>query len=71
VVEGSLQTRDWEDRDGNKRYTTEIIAWRMQMLDRAGKTAETEYPEERFPAERPAEATAIAGPEEPEDNIPF
>ena len=70
-IEGSLQTRDWEDRDGNKRYTTEIIAWRMQMLDRAGKTAETEYPEKRFPTEEPVEATPMAGPEEPEDDIPF
>ena len=25
-VEGKLQTRDWEDKDGNKRYTTEVIA---------------------------------------------
>jgi single-strand DNA-binding protein len=60
-----LQTKDWEDRDGNKRYTTEIIAWRMQMLDRVGKTAEAEYPEERFPTEEPAEADV------PEDDIPF
>ena len=34
-VEGRLQTRDWEDRDGNKRYTTEIVAANMQMLGRA------------------------------------
>ena len=25
-VEGKLQTRDWEDKDGNKRYTTEVVA---------------------------------------------
>lgn len=31
-VEGSLQTREWTDRDGNKRYTTEIRAQRFQML---------------------------------------
>lgn len=31
-VEGRLQTRDWEDRDGNKRTTTEIVASTMQML---------------------------------------
>ncbi len=31
-VEGSLQTREWTDRDGNKRYTTEINAQRFQML---------------------------------------
>ena len=31
--EGSLQTRSWEDRDGNTRYTTEIKAREMMMLD--------------------------------------
>jgi single-strand DNA-binding protein len=31
-IEGSLQTRKWQDRDGNDRYTTEIVANQMQML---------------------------------------
>ena len=31
-VEGKLKTRDWEDKDGNKRQTTEIIASRVQFL---------------------------------------
>lgn len=31
-VEGKIQTREWEDKDGNKRYTTEIVANQMQML---------------------------------------
>lgn len=31
-IEGRIQTRDWEDRDGNKRYTTEIVVNNMQML---------------------------------------
>jgi single-strand DNA-binding protein len=34
-IEGSLQTREWVDRDGNKRYTTEVRAQRMQLLGRA------------------------------------
>ena len=33
-IEGRLQTRDWEDKDGHKRYTTEVIANQMQMLGR-------------------------------------
>lgn len=32
-VEGSLQTRDWQDKDGNKRFSTEIVARNIQMLD--------------------------------------
>ncbi len=31
-IEGRLQTRDWEDRDGNKRYTTEVIAELVKLL---------------------------------------
>ncbi len=31
-IEGRLQTRKWTDRDGNDRYTTEIVGDRMQML---------------------------------------
>jgi len=31
-VEGRLQTRSWEDKDGNKRKTTEVVALQLQML---------------------------------------
>ena len=33
-VEGRIQTRQWEDQTGNKRYTTELIASRYQSLER-------------------------------------
>ncbi len=32
-IEGRLQTRDWEDKEGIKRYTTEIVAAKMLMLN--------------------------------------
>ncbi len=35
-VEGRIQTRKWQDRDGNDRYTTEIVANEMQMLGGRG-----------------------------------
>ena len=35
-IEGSLRTRKWQDKSGNDRYTTEIIANEMQMLDSRG-----------------------------------
>jgi single-strand DNA-binding protein len=35
-VEGSLRTRKWQDQSGNDRYTTEIVASEMQMLDGRG-----------------------------------
>jgi len=38
-IEGRLQTRDWEDQNGVKRYRTEIVADNMIMLDRSGVPA--------------------------------
>jgi len=35
-IEGSIRTRKWQDKDGKDRYTTEIIANNMQMLDSRG-----------------------------------
>ena len=35
-IEGSLRTRKWQDKSGNDRYTTEIVAGEMQMLDSKG-----------------------------------
>jgi single-strand DNA-binding protein len=35
-VEGRLQTRSWNDKDGNKRYTTEVVAGTFQFLGRKG-----------------------------------
>jgi len=53
-IEGRLQTRKWEDRDGNMRYTTEVVAGQMLMLgsrDSNGpqgsyKNSEFQYPPE-------------------------
>ena len=39
-IEGRLQTREWTDKDGQKRYTTEIIANNMTMLDGKGDNSE-------------------------------
>jgi single-strand DNA-binding protein len=35
-VEGRIQTREWQDKDGNKRYTTEIVANSVQFLSTKG-----------------------------------
>ncbi len=35
-VEGKIQTRKWQDKNGEDRYTTEIVADQMQMLDSRG-----------------------------------
>jgi len=65
-VEGALQTRSWDDRDGNKRYTTEVRAVRVLMLGRA-ETARVE-PESPGPEAGPEPA----GPEtNGEEEVPF
>jgi single-strand DNA-binding protein len=69
-VSGRLQTRKWQDKDGNDRYTTEIVAADMQMLgSRAGAGA----PEENFENESApaAGARATQAGEEFDDDIPF
>ena len=62
-IEGRLQTRSWEDRDGNKKYITEIVAQNMQMLGSPGKQGKADTSEERFPSEEPVSV--------PDDDIPF
>ena len=62
-VEGRLRTNEWEDRDGNRRFTTEVIAQVMQMLGPAGKEGRARTIEERHPVEEPLTV--------PEDDIPF
>ncbi len=38
-IEGRIRTRAWDDRDGNKRYTTEIVADNMQMMGKRGDSS--------------------------------
>ena len=60
-VEGSLRTRAWEGRDGQKRVTAEVIANRVIFLD---KQALAPLPSEEFPAEAGEEEVAP-------DDLPF
>jgi len=55
-VEGRLRTREWTDKDGNTRRTTEINADNMQLLDRrnAGEGAPAPAPVHSAPAPAPA-----------------
>ena len=56
-VEGRLQTRKWQDKEGRDRYTTEIVAGEMQMLgSRSGAGA----PSDNFNQDQPETATAAA-----------
>ncbi len=72
-VEGRLQTRKWQDRDGNDRYTTEIIADQMQMLGGRGGGTSTPGPSagSRRPAAQPAAQPVESGGGGFDDDIPF
>lgn len=71
-IEGSLQTRTYDDRDGNTRYVTEIKAREMQMLGgRGGDGASGGYPEV---ASRQSSTVADNTDNfsfEPDDELPF
>jgi single-strand DNA-binding protein len=63
-IEGRLRTRSWDDRDGNKRWTTEIVATSMQMLGSPGDQA-------AMGAEIPDAGGPIDSGADQEDDVPF
>ena len=68
-VEGSLQTRSWEDQNGQKRYKTEIKASNVVMLGRREDGARSSANTSREVAETPEPATAGGGGYD--DDVPF
>jgi len=75
-IEGRIQTRSWDDRDGNKRYTTEIVAREMVMLgggSPGGRTSDG-YPDSNNDYynqdRRSGPASGPPGPPD-DDDIPF
>ena len=83
-VEGSLRTNKWQDKSGNDRYTTEIIASEMQMLgsrggggtsrDSSGEGRATEGKSSRKPRDEgksTEEGKAKVSDEFVDDDIPF
>jgi single-strand DNA-binding protein len=61
-IEGRLRTRSWEDKDGNRKWTTEIVAIQMQMLGAA--------PTEVSASEKEVEIEPEGVPG-PDDDVPF
>lgn len=66
-ISGRMQTREWEDKDGNKRYTTEIIANDLQMLDSKASLTQQDGPQEH--EQQRASSDMPAG--DFDDDIPF
>lgn len=85
-VEGALRTRKWQGKDGQDRYTTEIVASEMQMLDSRGEGGQGfggQQPRQSQPQgggygnqqpqqQAPAQAPASSAPADDfDDDIPF
>ncbi len=78
-VEGSLRTRKWQDKEGKDRYTTEIVANEMQMLDSRSSSGQGGYAPDDFArggAQAPQQQVAEGGGapanfEQFDDDIPF
>jgi single-strand DNA-binding protein len=80
-IEGRIETREWQDKEGQKRYTTEIIANEMRMLGgrsdgmaagapaSAGGASRAEEVDHAAPAEEPI--GGAPGPEISDEDIPF
>ncbi len=79
-LEGRLQTRNWEDKDGNKRYTTEVVADASSVILLGGRGAmeaaasEGDAPRPVTPpraARSGAPAEPAPSPEITDDDVPF
>lgn len=77
-VEGRLQSRSWEDKEGNKRWTTEVVANNMVMLGsaaEAGGGSLASGPSARDQAkgmgDEPPEEPPESEPTQQDDDIPF
>lgn len=67
-VEGRLQTRQWEDKEGSKRYTTEVVGSTVQFLDRGTdrpSSSNTSSEESHFPEPPPVDTNHT------DEDIPF
>jgi single-strand DNA-binding protein len=66
-LEGKLRTRAYDDKEGNKRYTTEIVADNFTMLGRKSDYDGSKSSAERSPEEMPVDFDESA----PDDDLPF
>lgn len=75
-VEGSLRTRKWQDKEGQDRYTTEIVGSEMQMLDSRASSGGGQGFNQSQPSSSPAApqqpaAQPVAAGDDWDDDIPF
>lgn len=69
-IEGSLRTRKWQGQDGQDRYTTEIVASEMQMLDSRGAGGQQAQQSQQQPAPQ-GQSQPQGFDDFDDDSIPF
>lgn len=71
-IEGRLRTRNWEDKDKNKRFSTEIVGDNLVMLDKRKENGDYSSPDAApgFSSDMNYDAGGIGG-NEAKDNLPF
>lgn len=69
-IEGRLQTRKWQTKEGQDRYTTEIIADQMQMLGGRGESGsqDTQYEDQSAPHNAGAGGSAMSSNKKPQES---
>ena len=70
-IEGKLRTRKWQDKNGQDRWTTEIIADEMQMLGGRGGSGGGLAPMSSGQDSGPPSGPPQSGPDDFDDDIPF
>lgn len=66
-IEGRIQSRSWEDKDGNKRYITEIVAQKLSFLGQRDQAAVQASAANDVPPEAPPPADLT----DEDDDLPF
>ena len=70
-IEGKLRTRSWEDKEGNTRYTTEIVGDNMTMLGGRNDGDSSSSPSPAPAAKKPQQSAAPQVSNDEEDDLPF
>jgi single-strand DNA-binding protein len=77
-IEGRIQTRQWEDQSGQKRYTTELVANQVTSLERREREDDAPFPDERPAGQQDRAAGQPAAARQPAadsgdefDDLPF
>lgn len=72
-VEGNIKTREWEDKDGNKRYTTEIHAYNVTFLSGQGDGSGGQGQPQGSPDNKPMDSTVELDEDfdDLDDDLPF